>query len=877
MNLEKNFLVLLCAEPNLLSVGVLEQLLSNNCYINIVSENISGWEDFTSHIASKNKFSVLDSFKNSPNINYNYAIFCSGFTKDTDVQGELKKFLQLKNIDGIKTFIVLPQELYGILNINNPNFPDTIGIIYIKDILGPRVDLDSDLTIASHIREMCVEKVFRPKIGEVFSPLFAGDVARQIVKWLFAFGPFGKEILLQGEEISSNAFWQESSRVFGPIGYAPKNESHISTFPKNINRQVIKRRTGYILSETYKWISRFPLKKKSPKKIINVDRMSIAGSNLIRPTTLKSKAGIFAALGILAFPLVTLIINALIFVSLYKPLISKNSSFLSGIFNISKALSSISYKESSLLKRVPLLGQLYKETEFANYLTGEISDIAVRGAPIIRAGETLLKNTLGQDPYSVDATISDSAERLQAIYEVVFSIQNTAIVSQGKGSVLASYVLKKVDIDYYKNIVSQASIFAKNLPEILGEKGSRTYLVLFQNNMELRPTGGFIGSYGLITFDKGRLSDFAVSDIYSADGQLNGHVEPPLPIKNYLGEANWWFRDSNWDPDFPTSAKRAEWFLSKEMDIGVDGVVAVDLTPIKNFLEVAGPLYLSDYETEINSDNLYEKVQSEVENNFFPGTYKKGSFLSSLAKNILNEAKGLTSDRTQRLAKLIFSNLNSKDIQLYVHNTEVQDSLNALNWDGSIPTPFCGEGCFADLIGIVEANVGVNKSNFFITRKVDLNLVINNSKIDKKLTLYLNNSANKNLGVSGRYKSYIRFLVPEDSQNITVFSNYGQDRQKLIPEITDVRGHKEVGVLVEVLAGENRSIEFNWDQELSDRVGSYYGYFRKQAGVDNYPINISISSPIKILGSQPSFTLTDQGNYVYNTTLVKDLVFGFSI
>ena len=68
--------------------------------------------------------------------------------------------------------------------------------------------------------------------------------------------------------------------------------------------------------------------------------------------------------------------------------------------------------------------------------------------------------------------------------------------------------------------------------------------------MELRPTGGFIGSYAIMTFDKGRLAEIVVNDVYTADGQLKGHVDPPEPIRKYLGEGGWFLRDSNWDPDF---------------------------------------------------------------------------------------------------------------------------------------------------------------------------------------------------------------------------------------------------------------------------------------------------------------------------------------
>ncbi len=877
MNPQSNFIILLFAEPSFLSTSILEQLLANNCYVNIVSDNAEDWMLNTQHIVSKNKFSISRIEKANLEINYSYVMFCSGFTKYSNVQKELSKFLKLNNIFSTKTFVVLPKEIYGVLNINNPNFPETVGIIYVKDILGPRISLDSDLTLVNYLNKMYLDKVFDPDIGETFSPLFVSDVSRQIVKWLFAFGPFGKETLLQGEEISSSVLWQISTRHIGQINYSPKKIFYRDTFPRSINKEIIKRKVDYIILETLKWICKAPIKKRSDKPLIRKKEIDIKFPVFSKSTRFKSKIGIAVVLSILAFPIISFFINALIIISFYKPLIYRNSKVAASMFSFSKKLSSVSYKESSVLKNIPFFGQIYKEMEFVSFATITVTDVATKGAPIFIKGETLFKNILGQDPYSIENTISELPERLQVIYEIISKAQNTTIKSKGEGSVLASYTLKKVDLDYYKNIISQGSVLSKNLSEILGDKGSRTYLLLFQNNMELRPTGGFIGSYGLVTFDKGRLSDFAVSDIYSADGQLNGHVEPPTPIKNYLGEANWWFRDSNWDPDFPTSARRAEWFLDKSTDKKVDGVVSVDLAPVKDFLDIIGSIYLSDYEINIDSNNFYEKVQSEVENNFFPGTYKKKSFLTSLSMSLLNEIKDLSFKDVGELVKLSYKNLNSRRIQLYLHNSDAQKALSALNWDGGVLTPFCGSECLPDLIGIVEANVGVNKSNYFISRKVDINMTVNEDFLEKELTLTLKNSANGSLGVNGRYKTYTRLLIPEEAYEVSALSVYGQDIQYLQTETTTIRGRKEVGVLVEVLAGETKNVKFKWKQKNNSNVRSYYTYFRKQAGVDDYPFSISINTPVKILGSTPPLILTEEGNYIYNTTLVKDLIIKYSL
>ena len=65
--------------------------------------------------------------------------------------------------------------------------------------------------------------------------------------------------------------------------------------------------------------------------------------------------------------------------------------------------------------------------------------------------------------------------------------------------------------------------------------------------------------------------------MYALDGQLKGHVDPPAPMRDLLGQEHWYLRDSNWDPDFKESAARAAWFYEKEGGVPVDGVIAINV------------------------------------------------------------------------------------------------------------------------------------------------------------------------------------------------------------------------------------------------------------------------------------------------------------
>ncbi|TSC53918.1 MAG: hypothetical protein LiPW31_289, partial [Microgenomates group bacterium LiPW_31] len=206
-------------------------------------------------------------------------------------------------------------------------------------------------------------------------------------------------------------------------------------------------------------------------------------------------------------------------------------------------------------------------------------------------------------------------------------------------------------INEVKNLILFGQKGVLLIPDLIGLNKRQVYLILFQNNMELRPTGGFIGSFALLTLDQGRLVDFEVQDVYWADGQLKGHIEPPPALKKYLGEAGWYLRDSNWDPDFPTSAARADWFLEKETGRTVDGVVGINLEVAKNILEAIGETELSDFKEKINSKNLFERAEYHSETNFFPGSTQKQDFLGSLTRALFEKIKNVDQKTWLKLAK----------------------------------------------------------------------------------------------------------------------------------------------------------------------------------------------------------------------------------
>ncbi len=869
MNSDNKLLIFLYSDSNFLALNILENLLSKNCSVNVVTNDVRSWQERTLHIANRSRFSIIEKSNFNKDQKGNYNIYCGGFLSKIDTYNSLKEFIRNENQDNIKTLILLPFEIFNSNENSEILVNDNISIIYLGDLLGPRLDLESDLLVSSAINEVLINRTLTLGVGEIFYPLFIGDVIKTITKWLFSFGPYGKEIFLLGNQISGTDFWEENQRIVPEIKIIYDSEAKVRFVPRGYEIKTLASNLKFSLLETYKWLSSVKTKPVQTRKV-KTKESSKPKKVITYPKFLPPLIITLATIALI--PLLTLTISAGSFFISYKEFVWGQDNRAENLLLMAKTFSVLTKEESNLLSYIPVFGRAYKEISFAGSVGERSSDIAISSLPMIKTSSEFFNKILGNNIYDPTILSQSLKSGLGAVYQSLSLLQVDTQTSADNGILLAGFLQSRFNFERYRNLVVHTENMTDKLPNILGKDGSKTYLLLFQNNMELRPTGGFIGSYGLITFDGGRMSDLTVSDVYSADGQLNGHVEPPSPIKNYLGEANWWLRDSNWDPDFPTSAKRSEWFLDKEVARKVDGVIAVDLQPIKDILKYTGPIFLPDFNLDITDANLYEKTQSEVQDNFFPGTHKKASFLTALSRNLISEVGKLDGTRKTYILKSFFDNLEGRHVQIYLHDADIQNDLSALQWDGSISTPDCKDKCFADFVGVVEANLGVNKANYFITRKTDININLTPTEVDHRLTLSLKNSANPALDLAGKYKAYIRILIPSGSEVLSVKSITGQSAEILSPETTELKGRKEVGVLVDVLGGQSEKLEFSWRTLVSgeDDIDSYGFYVRKQAGVGDDPLAISIDSNGVQLKSSPKFALTKGGVYTYNTTLGRD-------
>lgn len=859
--------VAIFSEPGGLAVSLVEKLLANFCKVAIIADDPKGWGKATDHISQKNFLEITPA-----EVFCEYLVFIDlDLTKSN---GNYEKLIELYSKSTAKVLVILPYSFkikdsarIGAIQETIKEAGGDFGTIYLGDLVGPRIN-ESESDLVRALAEGLTKKTF-PLLEGHYYPVNIFDAGREIAKSLFSFGPYGDSLAIIGAEVSGALIFERAVALLGQIESSSRAEKRRQApVAKKLVRQL---NFEQAIKETVEWLRTAPQKRQLIKEEKKVKKE-------LRPLFVSKKL-VFRFLlllfGVFLLPYVFLSLSVLSLFAASQFVGKARIEAAGSAFSAGRISADIASGQISLYSKIPLAGQALVGSKNLSSLLKKGNSLGERGVTTIKLGSLLFSKVLAEAVYDPHALSQNLALNLDDLYQ-----ESGFLLTEvdGGSGVLANFIKNH---SFYKKVpeirewVLQAKRIVSEFPALTGGQVPRTYLILFQNNMELRPTGGFIGSFALASFEGGRLTNLQVSDVYAADGQLKGHVEPPGAIKNYLGEANWYLRDSNWEADFPTSASRAEWFLDKEIDQSVNGVVGVDLEFAKNILKIVGPVSLADFNEVVDDKNLYEKIQGQVESDFFPGSYKKTSFLTAVSRQLLTRVAEAKEKEFLPLTLAILESLETRHVQVFLHNKSAQVAVSSLGFDGAVNQPSCLGNCYVDWFGVVDANVGVNKANYFLERELAFSAYLDGQDLKGFLTVSLKNSAKSALANAGRYKTYLRVMLPmRASVNEALVTSGGFDEAQ-IPAIEEKSGRKEAGVLVEVGPGQTKEVTFSWRQALGldfDKEGEYRLYVRKQAGTlgDKIAVTLYLPQGTKIV-SQPLSSLTQDGGYGYNTYLTRDL------
>ncbi len=635
------------------------------------------------------------------------------------------------------------------------------------------------------------------------------DYSESLLTELFSFGHLGKSFTLKGSEVIEIQQDNDQREVLEIIPRVANRE--IQSALKIDSSQSKKKKRSF----------------KLPTLKLNLSGIKIPIKNILLLTLF--------ILILLSTPLIIQTLSYYASSEAYKNILSNPDKAGSNL-EVSKNLNNISLNLSFGFR-------FYKQnSEIINSINKTISDMLTASD----STRELLGKATGEKIYEVTPVVTKISANLESLYSDLGFLETQIGNFDNNSQKKAKQFLQKnkINLENIRTKIYHLKSISSRIDKLLGVDKAKKYLILYQDNGEIRPTGGKLTSLAIVTFDGGRLGGVDVISVAEADKYLNGFIEPPKPISEIIGETNWYLADSNWDPDFPTSAVRAEWFVEKELDTVVDGVVLIDNLVTERLLKSLG------------EENSLGSIQT--------------------FKNLMTKMTTVDISDNQEITKIIYQAFITKNIQIYVHDSNTQKALKEINFSGSLDfNSDCGLRCIKESIMVVDANMGRNQANTNIKRIHELFIKTDKELINHELQTSYTNFASSVLGESGNYKTYTRLILPVNA-NVKGVKIYGIGGvlEDVVFEESIVGGRKEIGFLFELLPGSSKKIQFVWDTE-SDRLsqgGELLLKVYKQAGTgdESFALNIRPSNLI-YSASIPALTLTQAGIPVYNTTLNSDL------
>ncbi len=396
---------------------------------------------------------------------------------------------------------------------------------------------------------------------------------------------------------------------------------------------------------------------------------------------------------------------------------------------------------------------------------------------------------------------------------------------------LANFFLRKPEITQAIDLIEQTKSLLPHLDYFLGNNKPTTYLILLQNNYELRANGGFSGSYAVASVDQGEPT-VRFQDIYVPDGALPGHVEPPAPIQTAFKQGWFRLRDADWEPDFPTTATTIRWFFEKGNEVNPDLLVTLNLTTIEKIIRVLGEVTVPEYDLTLTADNLYALLQNQAEMGAFQGSTQKKDVITAAGKAALKKLKTLPTKDYLTIANILLTDLDHSNSLINSKNPTIQKIIGEKRWDGKIIIPDCPENnCLNDTVMLVEANLGANKANCCIIRQTKHTITKSETEINHLINLtFTNSSPLENPApprfYGGNYISYLRFYLPGNASRIRLTAQptlpktltqypkpFDGINQKTF-DLKDNYGLREVGFFHTTQAGTSSQVQLSYELPL---------------------------------------------------------------
>ncbi|MBT4857525.1 DUF4012 domain-containing protein [Candidatus Uhrbacteria bacterium] len=517
----------------------------------------------------------------------------------------------------------------------------------------------------------------------------------------------------------------------------------------------------------------------------------------------------------------------------------------------------------------------------------EVLTIAIEIEGVIDDAEDILADTTVDGSYTFE-TFPDEfkLELLQVLHnrsDELYSAATKLNLAQGELAKLSELDLSDNFYDKIgdaEEVVSDlADTFeilapiAQSLDAFAGLEQDRQWLLLFLNNTEIRPGGGFIGVYGLLQMSEGSVEQIFVDDTYNIDQYVEDpeyFVVPPQPLVDYLGVDKWYFRDANWSPDFAQSSQDSIALLRQEFaHVGqpvpqIDGVLGLTPTVMERVLGMIGPLEVDGITFE--PETFTEVLEYEVEVGYKDrgiGFEDRKKIVGTLMDTLLDELFSLPIDEWPALFGIVKSSIEDKQMGLYSTDEDTQDVFSDSGWAHEVSTDKID-----DILLIADANMGALKTDYAMEREVVYKIDSDENGYIAQVDITYDHQGGFDYRTT-RYQTYTRVYALEGSEIISIDGSTMSEA-----DVQNELGLVSFGAHFSVEPGEQGTLSFRYrlPQSVNDAVeGGWYqlGVF-KQIGAKNHALTLDLDFGKTVRSATLSEQEDQFGDSLYHVDTIID-------
>lgn len=536
-------------------------------------------------------------------------------------------------------------------------------------------------------------------------------------------------------------------------------------------------------------------------------------------------------------------------------------SFKGDLVNVTKDVSKI-----KMFSFVPFVGAYVSDAdELASVSVGSV-DLGLKVSGIIKP----FAPSLGFKTISSKEALAGGQERLVGLAKAAPVL--AAEIPGLKGDLEnLSKKLDKVDpgryplefkgkkirsnIELIKNTISSLNLslddvskFLSFLSNLMGMDGQKNYLIILQNDKEIRPSGGFLTAYAIFTLDKGRISGASASDSYfiDIDNRLPFYDPAPAIITKYLklSDNKLFFRDANLSPDFKESMMAVERIWNRSTKVPkVDGIIGLDTHFVEKMLEILGEVNIPGY-TKFTKDNVVYELElfSSIRGTKLEKRQGRKDLIGLLMQQLLQKAFSAGGKQYVNLISAGWQEASEKHMLFFFHSPDAQSLVEKTDFAGRIKD-FDG-----DYLHINDSNFGGLKGNWFIKEDVIKEVNVQNDKVVTTLKIDYENIGKFDHDLNTGYRDYVRVYVPLGSKLVSADGSKeevttGEDLGK-----TYFAGYMAVDPLQKV----RLTIKYESPRSIIQN-NIYRLLVQKQPGTDNFKYTIKVGR-----SSQEFELLTDK-------------------